>query len=553
MAAGGFVECAPAAQAVRHNRRSGASQCLAPRAISRLRKPSITVLRKHMIAMPFAKTAAIRRSYSFSIQLHLPGFATALLRMAAISPGKPARNFPAHAIQPPPSRPPYTGTGGCLGAASDGFYDPIVQTLCRDCGRRPHPDAEACPACGSARVLRHGELHDLAIAHLDCDAFYAAIEKRDRPELRDVPVIVGGRHRGVVAACCYIARTYGVRSAMPMFKALKACPDAVVVKPDMNKYTAVSGEVRAMMLDLTPLVEPLSIDEAFMDLSGTESLHRASPAGTLAGLARRVEDELSITVSIGLSYNKFLAKIASDLDKPRGFAVIGRSEARSFLAGKPVGLLWGVGAALQKRLARDGITLIGEFARLDEAELVARYGKIGGRLHQCARGEDDRQVDPNRETKSISSEITLDQDLSDADALRPILWRLAETVARRLKKAGLAGGGVTLKLKTAEFRILTRACRLNTATQSAEEMFRAAEPLLAREADGRAFRLIGIGAHDLIEAGRVVQGDLFGAGPADNKIDEALDAVRDKFGDDAIVKGRGFGTKLVRQRPSKVE
>ena len=249
-----------------------------------------------------------------------------------------------------------------------------MQTLCRDCGRRPHPDAEACPACGSSRVLRHGELHDLSIAHLDCDAFYAAIEKRDRPELRDRPVIVGGRHRGVVAACCSIARTYGVRSAMPMFKALEACPDAVVVKPDMKKHTAVGGEVRAMMLGLTPLVEPLSIDEAFMDLSGTESLHRASPAGTLAGLARRVEDELSITVSIGLSYNKFLAKIASDLDKPRGFAVIGCVEARSFLAGKPVGLLWGVGAAMRKRLARDGITLIGELARLDEAELVARYG-----------------------------------------------------------------------------------------------------------------------------------------------------------------------------------
>ena len=154
----------------------------------------------------------------------------------------------------------------------------VVETLCRDCGHRPPTDAEACPACGSTRVFRHKELHDLAIAHLDCDAFYATIEKRDRPELRDVPVIVGGRHRGVVAACCYIARTYGVHSAMPMFKALKACPDATVIKPDMKKYAAVGREVRSMMLDLTPLVEPLSIDEAFMGLSGTESLHRASPA-----------------------------------------------------------------------------------------------------------------------------------------------------------------------------------------------------------------------------------------------------------------------------------
>ena len=369
-----------------------------------------------------------------------------------------------------------------------------------------------------------------------------------------MPVIVGGRHRGVVAACCYIARTYGVRSAMPMTRALRACPGAVVIKPDMKKYATVGREVRTMMLALTPLVEPLSIDEAFMDLSGTRSLHRASSAETLARLAMEIERTLSITVSVGLSYNKFLAKIASDLDKPRGFAVIGRAEARTFLAAKPVRLLWGVGEALQKRLARDGITSIGELARLDEATLVARYGKIGKRLHRCARGEDDRPVNPDREAKSMSSEITLDEDLSDPDRLRPILWQLAETVARRMKKAGIAGGGVTLKLKTADFRILTRARRLNTPTQSAEEMFRAAEPLLSREADGRAFRLIGIGAHDLIEAERVVQADLFGGlAPSEDRIDKALDAVRDRFGDDAIVRGRGFGTRLVRHGPSKVE
>ena len=433
-------------------------------------------------------------------------------------------------------------------------YDCSVKTLCRDCGREPPLDAEACPACGSARVVRHQELHDLAIAHLDCDAFYAAIEKRDRPELRDVPVIVGGRHRGVVAACCYIARTYGVRSAMPMFKALKACPDATVIKPDMKKYTAVGREVRAMMLSLTPLVEPLSIDEAFMDLASTESLHGASPATTLAALARRVEEELAITVSIGLSYNKFLAKIASDLDKPRGFAVIGRAEAECFLADKPVGLLWGVGPALRQRLAGDGITLIGELARAGEAELVARYGKIGKRLSLCARGEDDRPVNPGRETKSMSSETTLDEDISDLEKLRPILWQLAETVARRMKTAGIAGEGVTLKLKTSDFRTITRARHLKNATQSAEEMFRTAEPLLAREADGRSFRLIGIGAHDLIEAGQVLQGDLFGgAGPFGSKIDKAVDAVRDRFGDDAVARGRGLVAKLDRQGPSKAD
>ena len=358
----------------------------------------------------------------------------------------------------------------------------------------------------------------------------------------------------MVAACCYTARTYGVRSAMPMFKALRLCPEATVIRPDMQKYAAVGREVRAMMLALTPLVEPLSIDEAFMDLAGTESLHRASAAETLAGLARRVENELSITVSIGLSCNKFLAKIASDLDKPRGFAVIGRAEARSFLADKPVGLLWGVGDAMRRRLDRDGIALIGELARLDEAELVARYGKIGRRLYQCARGEDNRPVNPEREVKSVSSETTFDEDLSDPEELRPILWQLVETVARRMKKADLAGRGVTLKLKTAGFRTITRARRLDRPTRSAAEMFERAAPLLTREADGRAFRLVGIAAHDMVEAGEVDQGDLFGGvSPVENRVDEALDAVRRKFGEDAIVRGRGFGTRLVRQGPSKVE
>ena len=431
---------------------------------------------------------------------------------------------------------------------------PVVRTLCRDCGDRPPPDAATCPGCGAARIARHSELHDLAIAHLDCDAFYAAIEKRDQPELRDRPVIVGGRHRGVVAACCYIARTYGVHSAMPMFQALRACPHATIIKPDMKKYVAVGREVRAMMSSLTPLVEPLSIDEAFMDLSGTRSLHRASAAETLAHLVRRIETELAITVSVGLSYNKFLAKIASDLDKPRGFSVIGRSEARSFLANKPVGLLWGVGKAMRERLARDGITAIGELAQIDEAELIARYGKIGHRLWMCSRGEDDRAVEPGREAKSLSSEITLDRDISEFSELRPILWRLSETVARRMKKAGVAGQGVTLKLKTADFRIITRNLRLQRPTQSAKDLFNAAEPLLSRETDGRAFRLIGVGAQRLATANETVQGDLFGgAGPDDGGVESVVDAVRKKFGDGAIEVGRGFGVELNRQGPSNVE
>ena len=427
--------------------------------------------------------------------------------------------------------------------------------LCRDCGEVSlAEDARACPACGSVRLVRHAELHELAIAHLDCDAFYAAIEKRDHPQWRDQPLIVGGAHRGVVAACCYLARAHGVHSAMPMFQALKACPDAIVVRPDMKRYRQVSEQLRTMMLALTPLVEPLSIDEAYLDLTGTTALHGKSPAKSLTELVRKVEDELEITVSIGLSYNKFLAKIASDLDKPRGFSVIGRSEAQAFLAQKPVELLWGVGRALQQRLARDGITRIGQLVPLQEAVLVARYGKIGHWLYGCARGRDARTVNPEREAKSLSSEITLQNDTADLEALRTTLWKLSETLSGRMKKAGVMGRGVTLKLKTADFRQLTRSRRLETPSHSPESMFRIAEALLEREADGRAFRLIGIGAAPLVAADPVHQDDLFAKAEeatGETPVEQVMDAIEEKFGPRAVVRGRGFGVELKRQGPSK--
>ena len=432
--------------------------------------------------------------------------------------------------------------------------EPNLEALCRDCARRVTFEARTCPGCGSGRIVRHRELHALGVAHLDCDAFYAAIEKRDRPELCEVPVIVGRHHRGVVAACCYQARGYGVHSAMPMFKALKACPDAVVVPPDMRKYQDVGHEVRSLMLRLTPLVEPLSIDEAFMDFSGAPPRRRASPAQLLARLARHVEATLSITVSVGLSYNKFLAKIASDLDKPRGYAVIGRAEAQEFLAERPVRLLWGVGEALQQRLARDGITRIGQLAGLEPAELVGRYGKIGHQLGSFARGEDPRQVNPVREAKSISSEITLDEDISDPARLRPILRRLTGKVARRMNQAGVAGRGVTLKLKTSDFRLLTRSRRLEHATGSGEAIYRAGERLLSGEADGRAFRLIGIGTHDLVKTDRPsTEDDLFADAESGHPVGQVLDAVQEKFGEGALVRGPGLGTASQRHGPSKAK
>lgn len=404
-----------------------------------------------------------------------------------------------------------------------------MTTLCRDCGTLAEgspPLGARCASCGSPRLAAHPELVTVAVAHVDCDAFYASIEKRDDPTLLDRPVIVGGGSRGVVAACCYVARLYGVRSAMPMFKALKACPDAVVIPPAMAKYRAVGRQVRELMLATTPLVQPLSIDEAFLDLTGTERIHGGPPARTLALLAKRIEREIGVTVSIGLSYNKFLAKIASDLNKPRGFAVIGRGEALGFLAEKPVGLIWGVGAALQQRLQRDGIVTIGDLRARPERELVARYGAIGRRLARFARGEDERAVDPNAPTKSISVETTFARDHAAYEALAAELEPLCERLASRLERAGHAAAAVTLKLKTADFRLLSRSRQLGDPTQRAATLYRAALPLLRAEADGTAFRLIGIGADRLAPAALADPPDLFAGRDPAQRLAAAAEALR---------------------------
>ena len=407
--------------------------------------------------------------------------------------------------------------------------------FCRDCLKDAAAAATRCRACGSPRVLRHAELDTLAIAHIDCDAFYATIEKRDDPSLADRPLIVGGGKRGVVATCCYVARTYGVRSAMPMFEALRRCPNAAVVKPNMAKYVEVGREVRKRMRDLTPLVEPLSIDEAFLDLTGTDRLHGMSTARVLARFAVAVERELGITVSIGLSANKFLAKIASDLDKPRGFAVLAPSEAPAFLAPKPVGFIYGVGAVSAAKLANDGFRLIGDLQRADERDLMRRYGEEGLRLARLSRGIDGRRVDPDRETKSVSAETTFDRDIGDFRPLEQHLWHLCEKVSSRLKAQGLAGATVTLKLKSADFKIRTRARSVGSPTQLAARIFAAGRDLLKNEIGATRFRLIGIGVSALDETGGDDLADLIDRRTA--KAEHAVDALRSKFGRDAVVKG----------------
>jgi DNA polymerase IV len=411
-------------------------------------------------------------------------------------------------------------------------------TFCRDCLADAAPLVARCTACGSPRILRHDELDTLAIAHVDCDAFYATIEKRDDPSLAAEPVIVGGGKRGVVAAACYVARTFGVKSAMPMFEALRLCPHAKVIRPNMEKYVSVGREVRRMMLALTPLVEPLSIDEAFLDLSGTARVHRMIPAKTLARFAAEVERAVGITVSIGLSANKFLAKIASDLDKPRGFAVLGASEAEAFLAPRPVSFIFGIGKASAARLARDGLQRIADLQRLSEIELTRRYGDEGRRLARLARGIDTRKVSAERETKSVSAETTFARDLADFRALERILWSQTDEVSARLKAKELAGATVTLKLKTADFKIRTRARSLPAPTQLAGRIFAAARDLLRREADGTRFRLLGVGLSALTAAADADPADLMDGRAAE--AEHAVDRLRARFGDDAVIRGLAF-------------
>ncbi|MBV9248164.1 MAG: DNA polymerase IV [Acetobacteraceae bacterium] len=397
-----------------------------------------------------------------------------------------------------------------------------------------------CARCRSTRLVHHPELFSLTIAHIDCDAFYASVEKRDRPELATKPVIVGGSVRGVVTAACYVARLYGVRSAMPMFKALKACPDAVVIRPDFSKYVAVSRQIRAMMASLTPLLQPLSIDEAVLDLAGTQALHTAPPAVVLARFAREVERQVGVTVSIGLASNRLLAKIAANRDKPRGFAVIG-AEAASLLASESVRLLPGVGPALARKLEGMGITRLGQLQVLDDREAVRRLGEDGVSLVRRARGEDARLVDPKRDAKSISAETTFDRDLSRLEDLELPLWRLSEKLARRLKENQMAAAGVVLKLKTSRFATRTRAARLHGATILPDRLFEAARGLLVREATGTAFRLIGIGASALAPIADADRGDLADPDtPRRAAAQAAIDALRSRYGDTAIMRGRGF-------------
>ena len=415
-----------------------------------------------------------------------------------------------------------------------------VRTLCRDCLARGEAPARParCDACGSPRVLAHDELDALSIAHLDCDAFYASVEKRDRPELRDRPVIVGGGVRGVVTTACYIARTFGPRSAMPMARALRLCPHAVVIRPDFAKYAKESRAIMERLRRLTPLVQPLSLDEAWLDLSGTARLNGGPPAWQLARVQAEIAREQGLTVSVGLAPNKVLAKIASDLDKPHGFSVIGAGEAQAFLADRPVTLLPGVGPVFARTLERDGFTRIGQLAQAERKVLAQRYGAGGLRLHDLAHGRDARAVDPESERKGVSAETTFSEDLHDLADLEDRLLPLCEKVAARTRAAGLAGRVATLKLKTGDFRLLTRRRTLPAPTQTAHTLFEAARDLLRAEPRGPRYRLIGAGLSDLQPADEGAADFFAGAETRARKAEHAVDALRARFGEAAVRRAR---------------
>ncbi|MEM8852759.1 MAG: DNA polymerase IV [Pseudomonadota bacterium] len=427
-----------------------------------------------------------------------------------------------------------------------------MDALCRDCLRQfAGPIGARCPSCHSPRTLVHDELTTLTIAHVDCDAFFAAVEKRDNPALADVPVIVGGGRRGVVSTCCYLARIHGVRSAMPMFKALKACPDAVVIRPNFEKYVTAGRDIRQRMQALTPLVQPLSIDEAFLDLSGTERLHRAPPAVTLARFAQEVEREVGLSVSVGLAPNKFLAKFASDADKPRGFTVIGSEDAEARLAGEPVTCLPGVGPAALRKLHRRGIRTVGDLQGRALTNLMAEFGETGQRLKRLAHGEDHRQVDTASERKSMSAETTFDADISDRETLLALLRHLSEKVSARMKTSEIAGRTVTLKLKTHDFQTVTRNKGLSEPTALAHRIFATGKTLLLPQLDGRRFRLIGIGLSHLSDIRSADADDLLDPQQGRmSRAEHAIDALRARFGDETIMLGLTLSAPRRRMQPA---
>ena len=428
--------------------------------------------------------------------------------------------------------------------------------ICRSCFASGYLGAEkapqSCLSCGGD-IRVDDEIFNLTIAHIDCDSFYASIEKRDNPDLLDKPVIVGGERRGVVAAACYVARQHGIRSAMPSFKAKQLCPDVTIIKPRMDHYVSVSRQIREMMISLTPQIEPLSIDEAFLDLSGTHLLHKASPAEMLMRLQQKIKQDIGITVSVGLAANKSLAKLASDQGKPDGFFILNQDKAAAWLADKPVSIIYGIGKKAAQKLTDAGLPLCRDLAQAELGHLAQLLGKNAAFIQNLSKGIDTREVKVERQAKSISSETTFNKDISLESELKPIIERQAMRVSRRLKEKGLKGRVITLKAKTAHHKIITRSKTLSAPTDKAYEIFDVATALMAGLiGEGHYWRLLGVGVdgfdHDntapshtdffsLLEpaAKKPLEKDKVKSRDA---IEKALDDMHAKFGADMVFSGK---------------
>lgn len=376
------------------------------------------------------------------------------------------------------------------------------------------------------------------ILHIDMDAFYAAVEQLDDPSLRGRCVIVGGTSgRGVVATASYEARRFGIHSAMPIFEARRRCPRAVFIKPRRERYQAVSRRIMAILQRFTPLVEPVSIDEAYLDVTGCERT-----SGTPAQIARRIKalilEQTGLTCSVGGAPVKFLAKIASEMQKPDGLTLIAPAEVAGVIERLAIERVPGVGPAALGRLAPWGVKTLGDAGRLGEAVLERRLGKFGRRLAALARGEDPSPVTPHSETKSISAEVTLARDTADLCEMKKLLLRQAEDVARQLRRQGLRARTVVLKLRHDDFRQVTRSRTLEAPTQSAHTLFGAAAALLKAYRLQRPVRLVGVGAANLVPASQPVQQELFDAGRGEDgaweKVEHVLDAIEARFGTRAV-------------------
>lgn len=377
------------------------------------------------------------------------------------------------------------------------------------------------------------------ILHVDMDAFYASVEERDGPELAGKPLIVGGtpEGRGVVAAANYVVRQFGVHSAMPTATALKLCPAAIVLSPRLDHYAEVSAEIREIFVRYTPLVEPLSLDEAFLDVTGSEGLF--GPAVEIAHRIRReIRQELRLVASVGVAPNKFLAKIASDLDKPDGLVVVDLDRVQEFLDPLSVGRIWGVGRVTGETFSWLGVQTIADLRQLSVETLRQHFGSLGEHFWKLAHGIDDRPVVPDRETKSISNETTFAQDISDHEVLQSRLLELTEQVAYRLRRHALRGKVVQIKVRFSDFKTIRRSKTLPEATNSTHVLWETAAELLSTRLSERHLpvRLLGMGVSG-IDHSQFTQRSLFNDGQEDTQLDAVGDDIRDRFGTGALRRG----------------